>query len=418
MIKRIGGAKAQRPYLNYLKSIFNIIQNIFKSEKLLRVTALLGILVFPLLGFLVFLIKFVLRESLSLDILKTVSFCYCFFSVFLLVWCFITTKTDSFLLTFLRALFQYSLPQFLLSLCIKAELCFQSPFVAIRMILYCFCCVVWFCFFYSLGHASILLLSCTQALFSISNIYIRFRRNFFNAACLNVPAEKTPTFEEAIQLFDHMIEGEMFCTNIVLNGVLASVDKRSKKQASLRSLLSPHTNSLALPFLSKQMGSVSSSTAAVAKSAARHAEQVLAQNPGTVAASTGAIGGVGYLATEHYETSRTIASNERIAAEARRSVELENARNRTQEYDKDIASYNKIINETFFLLREPDSLKAIKAHKEEIVKERDENAQKVANLSIPETNLQQATLNSPASSLPSESKSAGWIDRVNEWLCP
>lgn len=125
---------------------FQIFEH-FNSKKWLYTTNLLGILVLPSLGLVLFIFKCVLDSQ----IFRPLAICYSIFTVFLLFWFLIRVRNKHSLLKLLRTALRSRYIQHLLAFCIKVELFIKSPFVIVKVVLICFCSVLSYCVLNSLS---------------------------------------------------------------------------------------------------------------------------------------------------------------------------------------------------------------------------------------------------------------------------
>ena len=265
---------------------------LFNDPKIARINKLLGILIFPFSGFLLFIIK-PLFNSQQYQVL---SILFALVSLGILFLCVFSPNSLDLLSSFFRSGLNYQLVQFLFSICVKVEIFVNAPYLALRVLWYCFLVVYFFWLFEAIDKSYILFLTFSKALFAIGVIYIRLRMSFFNADALGLAVNQTITFEQSLYFL----------------GKSLTVDSSNAKSISLSSplcsKLSSRTNHLILPFLIQTRGMV---TKAAEEATARTVKEMVSQNSGFffqggLTAITGIIGGTGWMVHDNYQNSRKI----------------------------------------------------------------------------------------------------------------
>ena len=265
---------------------------LLNDPKIARINKLLGILIFPFSGFLLFIIK-PLFNSQQYQVL---SILFALVSLGILFLCVFSPNSLDLLSSFFRSGLNYQLVQFLFSICVKVEIFVNAPYLALRVLWYCFLVVYFFWLFEAIDKSYILFLTFSKALFAIGVIYIRLRMSFFNADALGLAVNQTITFEQSLYFL----------------GKSLTVDSSHAKSISLSSTLcsklSSRTNHLILPFLIQTRGMV---TKAAAEATARTVKEMVSQNSGLffqggLTAITGIIGGTGWMVHDNYQNSRKI----------------------------------------------------------------------------------------------------------------
>ena len=265
---------------------------LFNDPKIARINKLLGILIFPFSGFLLFIIK-PLFNSQQYQVL---SILFALVSLGILFLCVFSPNSLDLLSSFFRSGLNYQLVQFLFSICVKVEIFVNAPYLALRVLWSCFLVVYFFWLFESIDKSYILFLTFSKALFAIGVIYIRLRMSFFNADALGLAVNQTITFEQSLYFL----------------GKSLTVDSSHAKSISLSSTLcsklSSRTNHLILPFLIQTRGMV---TKAAEEATARTVKEMVSQNSGFffqggLTAITGIIGGTGWMVHDNYQNSRKI----------------------------------------------------------------------------------------------------------------
>ena len=265
---------------------------LLNDPKIARINKLLGILIFPFSGFLLFIIK-PLFNSQQYQVL---SILFALVSLGILFLCVFSPNSLDLLSSFFRSGLNYQLVQFLFSICVKVEIFVNAPYLALRVLWYCFLVVYFFWLFEAIDKSYILFLTFSKALFAIGVIYIRLRMSFFNADALGLAVNQTITFEQSLYFL----------------GKSLTVDSSNAKSISLSSplcsKLSSRTNHLILPFLIQTRGMV---TKAAEEATARTVKEMVSQNSGFffqggLTAITGIIGGTGWMVHDNYQNSRKI----------------------------------------------------------------------------------------------------------------
>ena len=265
---------------------------LFNDPKIARINKLLGILIFPFSGFLLFIIKPLFNSGQY----KVISILFALVSLGILFLCVFSPNSLDLLSSFFRSGLNYQLVQFLFSICVKVEIFVNAPYLALRVLWYCFLVVYFFWLFEAIDKSYILFLTFSKALFAIGVIYIRLRMSFFNADALGLAVNQTITFEQSLYFL----------------GKSLTVDSSHAKSISLSSTLcsklSSRTNHLILPFLIQTRGMV---TKAAAEATARTVKEMVSQNSGLffqggLTAITGIIGGTGWMVHDNYQNSRKI----------------------------------------------------------------------------------------------------------------
>ena len=265
---------------------------LLNDPKIARINKLLGILIFPFSGFLLFIIK-PLFNSQQYQVL---SILFALVSLGILFLCVFSPNSLDLLSSFFRSGLNYQLVQFLFSICVKVEIFVNAPYLALRVLWYCFLVVYFFWLFEAIDKSYILFLTFSKALFAIGVIYIRLRMSFFNADALGLAVNQTITFEQSLYFL----------------GKSLTVDSSNAKSISLSSplcsKLSSRTNHLILPFLIQTRGMV---TKAAAEATARTVKEMVSQNKefffkGGQTVITGIAGGTGWMLYDNYQNGRKI----------------------------------------------------------------------------------------------------------------
>ena len=253
---------------------------------------MLGILIFPFSGFLFFISKPLFNSEQS----QVVSILFALVTLIILFLCVLSPNSLGLLSSFFRSGLNYQLVQFLFSICVKVEILVNAPYLALRVLWFCFLVVFFFWLFESIDKSYILFLTLSRALFTIGAIYIRLRISFLNADALGLAVNQTTTFEQAISLLDKSL----------------TLDSSSAQSISLSSplcsKLSSRTNRLILPFLIQTRGMV---TKAAAEATAKTVKEMLSQNPGFffnggLTAISGIVGGVSWMLHVDSQNRRNI----------------------------------------------------------------------------------------------------------------
>ena len=265
---------------------------LFNDPKIARINKLLGILIFPFSGFLLFIIKPLFHSEQY----QGISIVFALVSLIILFLCVLSPNSLGLLSSFFRSGLNYQLVQFLFSICVKVEIFVNAPYLALRVLWYCFLVVYFFWLFEAIDKSYILFLTFSKALFTIGFIYIRLRVSFFNADALGLAINQTITFEESLYFL-----GQSFTVD-------SSHAKSTSLSSPLCSKLSTRTNHLILPFLIQTKGMV---TKAAAEAAARTVQAVVSQNTGFffqggLTTITGVVGGTGWMLYDHSQNSRKI----------------------------------------------------------------------------------------------------------------
>ena len=284
---------------NYLKIkifsfwvFFKKTLQLLNDPKIARINKLLGILIFPFSGFLLFIIK----PLFNPEQFQAVSILFALVTLIILFLCVFSPNSLGLLSSFFRSGLNYQLVQFLFSICVKVEIFVNAPYLALRVLWFCFLVVYFFLLFESIHKSYILFLTLSKALFTIGFIYIRLRMSFFNADALGLAVNQTITFEQAISFLDKSL----------------TLDSSSAKSISLSSplcsKLSSRTNHLILPFLIQTRGMV---TKAAAEATAKTVKEMLVQNPGLffksgLTAISSIAAGVGWVVHDDFQNSRKI----------------------------------------------------------------------------------------------------------------
>ena len=265
---------------------------LLNDPKIARINKLLGILIFPFSGFLLFIIKPLFNSGQY----QVLSILFALVSLGILFLCVLSPNSLDLLSSFFRSGLNYQLVQFLFSICVKVEIFVNAPYLALRVLWYCFLVVYFFWLFEAIDKSYILFLTLSKALFAIGVIYIRLRMSFFNADALGLAVNQTITFEQSLYFLEKSL----------------TVDSSNAKSISLSSplcsKLSSRTNHLILPFLIQTRGMV---TKAAAEATARTVKEMVSQNPGFfikggLTAITGVVGGTGWMVHDNYQNGRKI----------------------------------------------------------------------------------------------------------------
>lgn len=207
---------------NYVKSTWAFLKNMLHDPKMSRINTLLGILLFPFSGFLLFLIK----PMLSSQQFQNVSILFALFTILILFLCVLSQKSLDYLSYLFRFGLRFRLVQFVLSLFVKLEVILMMPFVTLRILWFCFLCVYFFFLFESIAKSYALFLTISKALFTLGVIYIRLRARYFNADVLGLAGADVdalglevneiqgPTFGQSIILLDHALIREANISDI------------------------------------------------------------------------------------------------------------------------------------------------------------------------------------------------------------
>lgn len=251
-------------FLVFLKKKLQLFCLMIKN-KIARINKLLGILIFPLSGFLFFVIK----PFFNSEQYYNVSILFALFSVSLLFLCLFSGNSLGLLSSFFRSGLNYKIVQFVFSMCVKIYIFVKAPYLVTRMLLFCFLSLYFFLLFECISKSYILFLTLSKALFTVGIIYTRLRMSYFNPNDLGLKAYQIITFEQAFPLLDRALA----------NDISHSVN--NKKDAFLFSKLSKRTNHFVLPFLIQKRG-LAMATGTAASIFAQAMRQVLTNNPEVV----------------------------------------------------------------------------------------------------------------------------------------
>ena len=287
--------KIQYLYLLKMKILsfwvfFKKTLQLLNDPKIARINKLLGILIFPFSGFLLFIIKPLFYSEQY----KVISIVFALVSLIILFLCVLSPNSLGLLSSFFRSGLSYQLVQFLFSICVKVEIFINAPYLALRVLWYCFLVVYFFLLFEAIDKSYILFLTFSKALFAIGVIYIRLRMSFFNADALGLAVNQTITFEQSLYFLD--------------KSLTVDSTKFISLSSPLCSKLSSRTNHLILPFLIQTRGM---GTKAALEVTAKTFKEMASQNQGFfiqggLTAITGIIGGTGWMVHDSSQNSRKI----------------------------------------------------------------------------------------------------------------